>query len=294
MLPELPYTAWAETKATLHLWFQIVGKIKLALMPRQNHWWHITLRVNALGVGTGPIPCEGAHFEVRFNFLAHCLEVLTSRGAAHRFPLQHGLSVADFYRQLWAALQQCGIRVEIQARPYDNPHSTTPFAQDTTHAHYAPEAVHKYWTALRFIDEAFQTFNGRFNGKTSPVQLFWHSFDLAVARYSGKAAPREGGTRSDREAYSHEVIAHGWWPGDPAFPEAAFYSYLYPGKPEVHAQDLPGGAFWNEGTAILRHADVLTSPNTRQTVLDFCQRTYELQAQAAGWATESFQLRPLA
>jgi len=207
-LPPLPLAPWEDTKETLHLFLQIVGKIRMNTHPKLNHWWHVTLYPSSRGLTTGRIPYGGADFEIAFDFIQHTLTVSRCDGRARSFALA-GLSVAAFYDKVFSALKEVDIEVSIRAVPYDRPY-TTPFAQDTEHASYNGAHVHAYWRALSQIASVFEVFRGRFLGKSTPVHLFWHSFDLALTRFSGKAAPpMAGGTKADAEAYSHEVISFG-------------------------------------------------------------------------------------
>ncbi|HET6466926.1 MAG TPA: DUF5996 family protein [Geminicoccaceae bacterium] len=284
-LPPLPYDAWAETKDTLHLCCQIVGKVRLALHPKLNHWWHVTLYVVPRGLTTGAIPYGGDSFEVQLDLIEHRVNVVTSRDGARSFAL--GVPVAEFHERLFVALGELGIEAHIVARPYAHP-SRVPFADDREHDAYDRDAVHRYWRALVGIDGVLKAFGGRFLGKQTPVHLFWHSFDLALTRFSGRAAPLEGGTPADREAYSHEVISFGFWPGDPTAPEPAFYSYTYPDPRGLLDEPLrPEGALWTDrngsALALLRYDDVRAAPEPRATLLAFLQSAYEAGARRAGW-----------
>ena len=284
-LPPLPYDPWVETKNTLHLYCQIVGKLRLALHPKLNHLWHVTLYVSPRGLTTRAIPHGGENVEVQLDLIEHRAHVATSRGEARSFAL--GVPVAEFYERLFAALGELGIEARILARPYEHP-SRIPFPEDREHAAYDRDAVHRYWRALVGIDGVLKAFASRFLGKQAPVHLFWHSFDLALTRFSGRAAPMDGGTRADREAYSHEVISFGFWPGDPTTPEPAFYSYAYPEPPGLRDEPLrPEGALWADrngsSLAVLRYDDVRAAPDPRATLLEFLQSAYEAGARRAGW-----------
>jgi hypothetical protein len=212
--PQLPYRDWKPTKQTLHRYAQIVGKVRMALVPFRNHWWHVTLYVSARGLTTGPLPCGELTGEVEFDFISHRLRVRTSRGREASFALRQGLACAQFYGDLFAALSELGIDVAIQPRPFDLRDSPA-FPNDTINDSYDADAVARWWTILRLTDQVLGHFASGFSGKASPTQLFWHGFDLAHSRYSGRRAPAiEGADRVTAEAYSHEVIAFGWWPGD--------------------------------------------------------------------------------
>ncbi|WP_033424772.1 DUF5996 family protein [Actinomadura flavalba] len=286
-LPALPYPAWSSTKDTLHLWTQIVGKVQLAAAPRRNHWWHTTLRVDEQGYTTGRMVHAGISFRIAFDLVRHRVVVHTA-GREDAIPLRDGMSVASFHDELFALLRELGVDVAIKAEPYGVP-MTTPFADDIEHASYDRAAVEDFHRALTWVDGAFREFQGWFSGKASPVQLFWHSFDLATARFSGRAAPPMAGADPvAREAYSHEVISFGWWPGDAALDEPAFYSYTHPEPARLTGQPLlPGDAAWTP-TGTTHQARVAWTPvrdaaDPRGTLLDFLQSAYEAGAVAAGW-----------
>lgn len=291
-LPPLPLEDWEDTKETLHLFLQIVGKIRLKTHPKLNHWWHVTLYPSSHGVTTRRIPYGGADFEVSFDFLEHTLTVARCDGKECSFALP-GLSVADFYDKVFAALTELGIDVRIHAVPYDRPY-TTPFAKDTEHRTYDSDKVHAYWRALTQIASVFEEFRGRFLGKSTPVHLFWHSFDLALTRFSGKKAPPlQGGSKADREAYSHEVISFGWWAGDDKVREAAFYAYTAPEPTDIQSMPLePAAALWNDvggsHMAFLPYDAVRTSPDPRATLLAFLESAYQAGAQKADWPIDEF------
>jgi len=230
--PELSYPAWSDTAATLQLWAQIVGKVRLALTPWVNHGWQVPLYVTARGLGTSSMPTGYEILEIEFDFIGHRLVARTSRGAEGAVPLKPQ-TVADFYHAAMNLLNSMGVIVKINEMPNEvsNP---IRFSQDQTHAAYDPAAAHRFWRALVQVDRIFKLFRSGFLGKASPVHFFWGSFDLATTRFSGRPAPvHPGGVRglSDvvtREAYSHEVSSAGFWPGNEGFPQAAFYSYAYP------------------------------------------------------------------
>ena len=238
-LPELPLAQWEETKTTLHLWAQIVGKMRLALMPPRNHWWHVPLYVDVRGLTTRRLPApDGNSFQIDFDFLDHRLYVRRSDGPVESFPLRDGLSVAGFDRELHSLLGRLGLDVEIEETPYGVP-TMTPFPDDQEHASYDAATVVRFWRILDWTDSVFGEFSGWFIGKTSPIHLFWHSFDLAFSRYSGPAAPELAEADAvTREAYSHEVIAFGFWPGDREIPSPSFYSYTSPEPEGLREQPL--------------------------------------------------------
>jgi hypothetical protein len=223
-LPELPLEPWEATKETLHLWTQIVGKVRLASTPPQNHWWNAPLYVDTRGLTTRRLRSGERDFDISFDFVTHELLVRASQAEPESFRLADGLSVAAFYDHLFTVLAGLDIQVDINAEPYGMP-VTTPFAEDTEHAAYDREAVERFWQALRWVDWTFQEFAGWFCGKTSPVHLFWHGFDLAVTRFSSARAPENPNADPvTREAYSHELISFGFWPGDQKVREPTFYS----------------------------------------------------------------------
>ena len=288
-LPELPLEPWEPTKDTLHLWAQIVGKVRLASTPPQNHWWNVVLYVDTHGLTTRRLRSDDCDFDVSFDFVSHELVVRTSRGELASFLLVDGLSVAAFYERLTGLLADLGIDMETKAEPYGIA-VTTPFADDFEHASYDRDAVERFWHALRWIDWTLQEFAGWFCGKTSPVHLFWHGFDLAVTRFSGARAP-ETPTADPvtREAYSHEVISFGFWPGDQKVRVPAFYSYTAPEPAGLADQPLrPETASWQQPfgqshLALLSYDAVRTSDDPRETLLDFLQSAYDAGATLAGW-----------
>lgn len=293
-LPRLIVDDWEETKNTLHLYLQIVGKIRMALFPKQNHWWHVPLYVHSHGLTTRSIPYQGLLFDITFDFIRHQLVVTCSTGNTKSFPLP-GQSVATFYANLLTSLHALGIDVTIRAVPYDVPFSTIPFADDTEHASYDPGAVSAYWHTLLFVNTLFEIFHGEFLGKSTPVHLFWHHADLALTRFNGKPGPAlSGRSKADQEAYSHEVISFGFWMGDSIVREPAFYAYVYPEPDNLAATPLQiDGASWNTdfGYAMLfyPYEQVRTAANPDDTLLAFLRDTYEVLALAKGWDIESFR-----
>ncbi|MCP9234701.1 DUF5996 family protein [Lewinella sp. JB7] len=293
----LPLPPWEPAKRTLHHFLQIIGKVRKARMPVRNHWWNLTLYVDPRGVSTRGMPLDdiGNQFEIRLDLIGHRCEVVTSRGEEVGFPLARGLSVADFYRQVNGLLAKIDAATPILARPYDL-ETDRPFAELTDVADYEPEAVSKFWRALLWVDGVLKEFAGRFYGKTCPAHLYWHHFDLVITRFSGKLAPPMPPSASavERDAYSHEVISFGFWPGDDKVREAAFYSYTYP-LPEGIADEplLPAGADWVDSNgsplAFLPWAVLVGAPNPRQDLLDFLESTYTAGARRAGWELEEWR-----
>ena len=278
--PALPLDAWSDTYATLQLWTQIVGKVRLALTPKVNHWWNVTLYVNARGLTTSPMPNAAETAEIQFDFIDHRLDIFTSSGRDASIPLRPQ-TVADFYRQLLATLDSLGVHVAINPKPQELP-NPIPFDQDTVHGAYDCEYAHRFWRILLSTGQVLEEFRARFIGKSSPVHFFWGSFDLACTRFNGKPAPPRPGVITG-EAYSHECISAGFWPGM-GFGQAAFYSYTAPAPPGL-SEDPPSKKFWNAQLSefVLPYEEVRTSPDPRATLLDFFQSTYESGANKAGW-----------
>ncbi len=294
--PALPTPAWRETYATLHLFTQVVGKIRLSRTPWLNHSWHVTLYVTARGLSTSPIPDGARVFEIEFDFVDHLLRISVSDGATSQFALA-GHSVASFYAQTLATLAKLGIEVTIDEMPNELADPVS-FSQDTSHASYDADAVQRFFQILVGADRVFKRFRTGFLGKASPVHFFWGSFDLAVTRFSGRRAPRHPGGvphLSDTvavEAYSHEVSSAGFWPGGGAIDYPAFYSYAYPEPPGFRAAAVkPDAAFFSEGLGefILPYDAVRLSDDPDRMLLDFLQSTYEAAANAAKWDREALE-----
>jgi Family of unknown function (DUF5996) len=284
--PALPLAEWLPTRDTLHMWTQIVGKIRMANSPPVNHWWHVTLYVSPRGLTTSAIPSSGGIFEIRFDFIDHQLAVETSAGAVKRLPLAPR-SVADFYADLMAALDSLGIEHKIHARPDEVP-DPIPFAEDRVHRSYDPERAHRFWQVLVSIDPVFQEFRSRFIGKCSPVHFFWGAFDLAVTRFSGRRAPeRPGAGAMQQEGYSHEVSSVGFWTGGASgVDEPVFYSYMAPEPSGFRdARVSPGAAFYHKelGEFLLPYEEVRRARSPRDTLLSFMESTYEAGANLGQW-----------
>ncbi len=287
--PELSYPDWRDTAATLQLWTQIVGKIRLALTPWINHGWHVPLYVSARGLTTSSIPTGREILEIEFDFIAHRLLVRTSRGDERMLPLRPQ-SVAAFYSDLSSLLSEIGVKVSINEMPNEvqNP---IRFSQDHEHASYDSDAAHRFWRVLVQADRVFKLFRSGFLGKVSPVHFFWGSFDLAVTRFSGREAPSHPGgvpglpDAVTREAYSHEVSSAGFWPGSDAYPQAAFYSYAYPEPPGYRDAAIPPGAEFDSslGEFILRYDALRQAPDPDAMLLGFLSSTYAAAADAGRW-----------
>jgi hypothetical protein len=286
--PELKFSEWHDTLATLHMWTQIVGKIRLKQTPLVNHWWNAPLYVTARGLTTSAMPYEDRIFEIEFDFIDHQLLIECSDGSTTTLPLRPQ-SVANFYAELMSALHSLGMDIKIWTMPVEIPNPIR-FTDDHEHKSYDSEYANRFWRALVKMDDVFKEFRARFIGKVSPVHFWWGSFDHAVTRFSGKPAPeRPGADLITREAYSHEVISHGWWPGSKDM-EAAFYSYTAPepaGLADVvnHGKILPAQTFYNSEMKefFLMYDDVRKSDSPEKTLMDFCQTTYEAGANLAGW-----------
>ena len=289
--PSLPLNEWRNTCETLHMWTQIVGKVRLALSPHMNHWWEVPLYVSARGLTTSPIPYGPETFEIEFDFIDHRFDIRTSWGAMKTMPLTPR-SVADFYHETMNALHALGIDVKIWPMPVEIPNPVR-FDQDHAHASYDPEYAHRFWRLLVTADEIFKEFRSRFIGKASPVHFFWGSFDLAVSRYSGRRAPeRPGADRITREAYSHEVSSAGYWPGSGDMTDGAFYSYTVPEPPGFpQALVRPEKAFHSEQfhEFLLMYEDVRTSASPPEMLMGFFQSTYEAGATLGKWDREALE-----
>jgi hypothetical protein len=289
--PELPLQAWQATYATLHMWTQIVGKVRLALSPKLNHWWEVAFYVNALGLTTSPIPYDAGIFEIQFDFIHHKLFIRTNRDAERVITLAPR-SVADFYKEFMQCLKSLDIHVRIWKMPCEVPDPIA-FDQDTKHASYDPEYANRFWRILVSADEIFKEFRSRFIGKSSPSHFFWGSFDLAVSRFSGRRAPaREGADSITREAYSHEVISAGFWPGGGDVKGAAFYAYAAPepaGFAEAHVG--PAKAFYHPQVHefLLMYDDVRRASSQKAALLEFLQSTYDAGARLGNWNREELE-----
>ena len=297
--PELPTAGWRETYETLHLWTQIIGKIRLARSPWLNHSWHVALYVTARGLTTSPIPDGTRTFQIDFDLIDHALRVSTSDGAVRQFALA-GHSVASFYAAVMSDLARLGIAIVIDEMPNELPEPIR-FSQDDRHATYDPDAVRRFFQILVSADSVFKQFRTGFLGKASPVHFFWGSFDLAVTRFSGRRAPRHPGgvphlpDEVACEAYSHEVSSAGFWPGSGAIDYPAFYSYAYPEPAGFRATQVrPDAAFFSEalGEFILPYDAVRIDAQPEQALLDFLQSTYEAAANAAKWDREALECAP--
>lgn len=288
MLPELPLPAWEPTKQTLHLWLQIVGKVKLRATAKRNHWWHAAFQPGVRGLTTGRMRLHDSPFAIDLDFLVHELRVRAADGRTESFPLEDGLSVAAFDAQLHELLGSLRLDVEIQEKPFGVP-MTTPFPDDTEHASYDREYVERFWRILDFSTATLDEFAGRFRGKQSPAHVFWHGLDLAQTRFSGRSVtPSPDADLVTREAYNAEVISFGFWAGDEQSPQPSYYSYTAPEPPDLTERPLASpGAAWVSGPtgslALLPYDAVRTAADPAAALLDFLQSAYEAGAAAAGW-----------
>ena len=287
--PALPFEEWRETLATLHMWTQVVGKVRLAQAPHVNHWWQVPLYVTSRGLTTSPMPHGQRTFQVDFDFRDHKLVIETHDGDSRELKLAPR-TVADFYGEFTSLLKELGLEVKIWTTPVEVP-DPVPFERDETHRSYDAEYANRFWRALVQAERVFQQFRSGFAGKCSPVHFFWGSFDLAVTRFSGRRAPEHPGTPGvadsiTREAYSHEVSSAGFWPGGPALPEPIFYSYAYP-EPQgfKDAKVGPERAYYHKdfGEFVLPYEAARTSENPPGEVLQFLQDTYVAAADLGKW-----------
>jgi enamine deaminase RidA (YjgF/YER057c/UK114 family) len=283
--PLLPLDAWRDTYATLHMWTQIVGKTRLALAAPINHWWQVALYVTPSGLSTSAIPYDDGLFDVEFDFRHHALHIRTSSGATRSIALAPR-TVADFYVEYMTSLRELGIHVRIWPTPVEVP-DPLPFLQDRIHASYDPASVERLHRVLLESDRVFHTFRSRFIGKASPVHFFWGSFDLCTTRFSGRRAPpRPNADRITREAYSHEEISAGFWPGSGPVQEPAFYAYAAPEPPGFADTTIPvsGARYERElGEFILPYENVRTAPSPEDALLTFLDTTYAAGAELGHW-----------
>lgn len=294
--PELHLADWRDTRDTLHMWTQLVGKLRLALSARINHWWEVPLYVSARGLTTSPIPYPGGIFEVQFDFIRHEVAIQTSRGDTRALGM-YPRTVADFYKEFMSMLRLLGIEAKIWPMPVEVLKPIR-FDEDTVHASYDAESANRFWRILVTTDTILKEFRARFIGKDSPVHFFWGSFDMAVTRFSGRRAvlPPDSDPIT-REAYSHEVSSAGIWPGGIDFrgieiPDSAYYCYFAPQPPAFRDGAVrPPQAFYHEelGEFLLMYEDVRTSDSPKQTLMDFLQSTYEAGANLAGWDRDALE-----
>ncbi len=290
--PALPLAEWEDTYHTLHMWTQIVGKIRMGLTPLQNHWWNAALYVTTRGLTTSPIPYQSQAFEIQFDFIEHRLEISTSGGVSRVLALRPQ-SVAAFYRELLSTLLDAGIAVHINVRPQEVP-GAIPFDQDGTHASYDRDYANRFWRILLSTHAVLQEFRGRFIGKSSPVHFFWGSFDLSCTRFNGRAAPPRRGVITS-EAYSQECSNVGWWPGGGNVKGPAFFAYTAP-EPQGYSEQRvhPQHAFYHDQLRefVLMYDDARRVKSPRDEILEFAESAYEIGANLAGWDRPSLERRP--
>lgn len=283
--PDLPWNEWEATANTLHMWTQIVGKTRLALTPLQNHWWNVPLYVTARGLGTSAMAYGDDVLDIEFDFVEHELHLRLGSGNALSMPLR-AQTVADFYREYLDCLAGLGVKVRIDPTPCEVAKPIR-FDLDTQHKSYDPEYVHRFWQVLVLAEKVFRRFGTGFLGKVSPVHFFWGSFDLAVTRFSGRPAPpRPGADAIQREAYSHEVISAGFWPGNGGYGAAAFYCYAAPVPPGLaEAKIHPAGAAWDKalGEFLFKYDEVRREPSPEEALSLFLQSSYAAAADVAKW-----------
>lgn len=296
--PSLPLAEWEETRATLHMWFQIVGKIKLALAARENHWWQVPLYVTARGLTTLPMPYGTRALQIDFDFLDHQLVVQAGDGGRRAVPLV-AQSVATFYHHTMDALRALRMEVSIWTTPVEV-EDRTPFEADIHHAAYDAGYAWRFWQALLQANRVLKEFRSWFSGKASPVHFFWGGIDLAVTRFSGRPAPAHPGVPNVArsvmvEAYSHELSSCGWWPGGGIVHEPMFYAYAYPEPKGFREYPVaPDTAYYSEtlGEFLLPYDKVRTAENPDQTLLAFLQSTYEAAARSGNWDRETLERSP--
>jgi len=288
-LPELRIADWRPTKDTLHLYAQIVGKVRLATTPPRNHWWHAPLYVDVRGLTTGSLHRGHTTFEIAFDLIDHELVVRTIDGNTSAFALTDGLFVADFDARLHAALAKLGVDIAIWEQPFGVP-MTTPFREDKEHASWDRDAVERFHRALDWSSSVLEEFSGWFVGKTSPIQLFWHSLDLSLTRFSGRPGLATASDLVNREAYTHEVILFGFWMGDEqTFPDASFYAFIVPEPAGLRDAAVVGGEWTSIGLAVLPYETVRSARDPRTLLLAFLQSAYEAAAGLAGWDVAAFE-----
>jgi len=300
-LPVLPFEEWAETRLTVHLILQIIGKTRLKLTRRKNHWWYITIYVTSRGFGTHSIPINDGldSFEIEFNVRKRAVVLSKSTGDEIEISLTTNPTIATFYKQFMEALEQWGCKPDFVPKPFDLG-IEKPFAEITEYHHYDWEYIEKFTQMMRWNNDVFQEFSGRFYGKTCPVHIYWHHLDLTVTRFSGKRLPPmdKGARILEKESYSHEQISFGFWAGDDNMPEPMYYAYTFPSPDGLDKERIqPDQAKWVDSNgspmALLRYNDVIQSENPRELVLEFLESTYQAGASMAGWDIEKLTVPPL-
>jgi hypothetical protein len=300
-LPELPYNEWIESRLTIHLIFQIIGKVRLKLTARKNHWWYATIYVTPNGFSTHNIPIDSGveSIEIEINVRRKAVVINHSSAGEVKIDLQDGFSVADFYKTFMGILTNYGLQPEFINKPIDL-EVEKPFDQITEYHHFDWPYIEKFWQIMLWNNAIFQEFSGRFYGKTCPVHIYWHHLDLAVTRFSGKKLPPVDKSMRilERDTYSHEQISFGFWAGDPSLQEPMYYSYTYPSPEGLDEEPLsPSQAFWQDSNgspmALLRYEEVRMAEDPRAYVLDFLESAYQAGAKLAGWNIEELRVPPL-
>ncbi|NOX87144.1 MAG: hypothetical protein GXO86_14505 [Chlorobi bacterium] len=300
-LPYLPFDKWEKTRITLHLIFQIIGKIRLKATPRKNHWWYVTLYVSTKGFSTHPIPLpDGINtFEIIINVHKNAVQLQSSTGEEKEIPLRDGYTVSEFYRDILEILKEWGLHPKFINKPLDMGIDKS-FDELTAYHHYDRDSIRQFWQMMLWNDGVLKEFSGRFYGKTCPVQIYWHHLDIAVTRFSGKyAPPMDPKTRLlEKDSYSHEVISFGFWAGDDNIPEPAYYAYTAPSPPHLDKEPLqPEQAFWTDANgspmAILKYKELLKKADPRKTLLDFLESAYQAGAKLANWDMEALRVPAL-
>ncbi len=286
-LPSLPLYEWKETKNTLHLFLQIIGKIRLSFYLKVYNWWHTSLYISSRGLKTGTVPYKYGIFEIELDLINHRLIIHTVNNTKS-FSLYDGLTVSEFYNKVILNLLDLGIEVNIDTAPY-HCFSEVYFEKDTTHRSYNKEYIERFFEILGFVDVVFEEFRSKFNTKTTQVHLFWDSFDLALRRFSGNPTHINNGINREKgEAYSHQVISFGFWAGDDDIQEPAFYSYTYPEPKNIMEESLkPDNAFWRSlhgrAIALMMYEEIRNSDSPKEIILNFLESTYQVEARKAGW-----------
>lgn len=297
-LPDLPFHAWTDTRLTLHLILQIIGKSRLKLTARKNHWWYITLYVTSRGFGTHSIPINDGQdsIDIEFDILKKEVVILCSTGTVMSISLESNPDIAAFYKQYMDALASLGLRPQFVEKPFDMG-IEEPFEQLTMYHHYDWDFIHRFWKLMRWNNAIFKEFSGRFYGKTCPVQIYWHHLDLTVTRFSGKKLPKmdESARILEKDTYSHEQISFGFWAGDDNLQEPMYYSYTYPSPEGINKEILqPKAAKWAESNgspmALLRYEDVKSADDPAGAVMAFLESAYQAGAKRAGWNIEELKV----
>ncbi|MDF9798196.1 hypothetical protein OKW21_003459 [Catalinimonas alkaloidigena] len=295
-LPALPLADWKDSKMTLHLILQIIGKVKLQFMPRKNHWWYITEHISAKGFSTRSIPFGQEVFEINLNIKDSRVEIISSWADDIQISLKDGNSVAEFYQLFCMHLREIGVEVDIIPQPFDLPIQES-FGKIKQYHHWDLDSITKFWKIMLWVDGVFKEFSGRYYGKTCPVHLYWHHMDLTVTRFSGRKAPPmdAGASVVEKDAYSHEVISFGFWAGDDNTPAPAFYSYTYPSPEGLGLEKLsPATAQWIDANgspmALLMYDEIRELENPEEALLSFLESAYQAGAKLAHWNVEELSV----